>query len=137
MQKILLVTGSLIFLALGTLHLLYTFFSTKFLPRDPTVEVAMKGTSPRLTKETTMWRAWIGFNASHSTGAMLFGIVILILTTAYFQVLQESVAIQMVILINSLFYLFLAKRYWFRIPFWGMFVSCLCFLLALTLFYIP
>ena len=31
----------------------------------------MKQTSPVLTKDTTVWDAWVGFNASHSIGAML------------------------------------------------------------------
>ena len=28
----------------------------------------------RHTKETTMWRCWVGFNASHSMGLILFGL---------------------------------------------------------------
>jgi hypothetical protein len=33
----------------------------------------MSEVSPVITKERTMWRAWIGFDASHSMGAILFG----------------------------------------------------------------
>ncbi len=33
----------------------------------------MKAVSPLLTREITMWNAWVSFNASHSLGAMLFG----------------------------------------------------------------
>jgi len=72
MEKVLFVTGALIFGVLGTIHLIYTFFSNKFDTIDPSVKEAMKNTSPILTKETTIWKAWVGFNASHSLGAMLF-----------------------------------------------------------------
>jgi hypothetical protein len=35
----------------------------------------MKTSFPILTKKTTMWKAWTGFNASHSSGAMFIGII--------------------------------------------------------------
>ncbi|WP_455710250.1 LIC_13387 family protein [Pseudoalteromonas maricaloris] len=47
---------------------MYTFSTEKFNPYDISAAEAMKRTSPQLTKETTIWRAWIGFNASHSLG---------------------------------------------------------------------
>ena len=31
--------------------------------------------SPVITKETTVWRCWVGFNASHSMGLMLYGLI--------------------------------------------------------------
>jgi len=68
MEKILIIIGASIFGILGTMHLLYTFFTNKFTARNQHVVEAMQSTSPVLTKETTMWKAWIGFNASHSLG---------------------------------------------------------------------
>src|SRR5258705_6980249 len=67
-------SAGIIFL-LGVIHLLYTFYGNKFAPRDPALQVAMREVSPVITRETTMWRTWIGFNASHSMGAILFGLV--------------------------------------------------------------
>lgn len=61
MAQILLIVGAAIFGVLGTIHLLYTFFSNKFDARDTSVSEAMKQTSPVLTGETSMWDAWIGF----------------------------------------------------------------------------
>jgi hypothetical protein len=52
---------------------------------------AMKATSPVLTKETTLWNAWIGFNASHSLGAMLVAAFYIPLTVNYFDIIQQSV----------------------------------------------
>ena len=47
----------------------------KLTPRDPELQSSMSQIAPVITKETTMWRAWVGFNASHSVGAILFGLV--------------------------------------------------------------
>ena len=91
--KILWLAGSSIFLILGTLHLYYTFFTHKFNARNKSVTDGMKNTSPVLTKETTMWNAWIGFNASHSAGAIFFGIINLVLAAQYFPILQNSATI--------------------------------------------
>ena len=36
--------------------------------RDPTVREAMERANPVITRQTTVWRATKGFNASHSLG---------------------------------------------------------------------
>ena len=71
MEQTLIIVGALVFGVLGAIHLVYTFFTSKFDAFDASVTEAMKTTSPVLTKETSLWNAWIGFNASHSLGAML------------------------------------------------------------------
>ncbi len=132
-QQILIVAGSTIFLVLGSLHLYYTFYSEKLDPRNPIAISEMKKTSPRLTKETTVWRAWIGFNASHSSGAIYLGIVNIVIALFFF---GNPGMISMLGLINSFtaaFYLFLAKKYWFGIPFRGILIATVCFLGAFTL----
>ncbi|MFT5450898.1 MAG: hypothetical protein ACI9N9_000378 [Enterobacterales bacterium] len=70
-EQFLIIIGSSIFGVLGTIHLIYTFFTNKFNAYDSSVTVAMKNTNPIMTKETTIWNAWVGFNASHSLGAMI------------------------------------------------------------------
>ena len=64
-----------IVLLLGSAHLLYTFHGSKLHPRDPALIAQMQSTTLVLTRETTVWRAWIGFNASHSLAAIMFGLV--------------------------------------------------------------
>jgi hypothetical protein len=46
-------------------------FFPSLAPRDPTLQVSMSQSSPIMTKETTMWRCWVGFHASHSIGLNL------------------------------------------------------------------
>jgi len=130
LAKILWFTGSAIFLALGTLHLYYTFFSDKFAARNKAVVTEMKNTSPVLTNETTMWNAWIGFNASHSAGAIFIGLINIILVVQYFLVLQNSLVIQLLNIATLIFYCWLGRKYWFRIPFTGILITTGCFVAA-------
>ena len=71
----LMTVSALVLLTLGVLHLVYTFSGPKLMPRDPALQARMNEVPLVITRRTTMWRAWIGFNASHSMGAILFGLV--------------------------------------------------------------
>lgn len=127
------ISGSLIFLLLGIAHLRLTFTGTKLFPKDNSTMEAMKQTQLRITKETTIWKAWTGFNASHSAGAIFFGAVNIMLASQYFWILQESVLIPFLTSAFVLFFLFLARAYWFRIPLIGVLLATLCFAVAMVL----
>ncbi len=129
-QAALVALGAGIFGVLGTLHLAYTFFTHRFDPRDAAVMDPMKATSPRLTRETTMWKAWVGFNASHSLGAMVFAAFYLILAIAHPELLRESKAFVVLALAAGLAYLAVGFKYWFRIPVTGILVATACFAIA-------
>jgi hypothetical protein len=58
-------------------------------PRDPALQISMSQISPVITKETTMWRCWVGFNVSHSLGLILFGLVFGFLAVAHSQLLFQ------------------------------------------------
>jgi hypothetical protein len=131
--KVLILVGASIFGLLGAVHLAYTFFTDKFLPRDRTVIEAMKGTSPVLTRQTTMWDAWIGFNASHSLGAILLAALYLLLAAMHMDILVSSKAFLLLGVAAGLAYLYLAHTYWFRIPFVGIAIATSCFAIAALL----
>src|ERR1700733_4332887 len=63
--RVLMVLSASVVLLLGVVHLVYTFWGPNLTPRDPALQVSMRQISPVITKETTMWRCWVGFNASH------------------------------------------------------------------------
>jgi len=128
-EKYLWIAGSLPFIILGTMHLLYTFFTNKFSSRNKTLEEEMKTNFPVLTKKTTMWKAWIGFNASHSSGVIYIGVINFILAVQYFSIVQTPVFL-LLNLITVLFYLWLGKKYWFNVPFTGVLISSICFITA-------
>ena len=135
MEKILIIIGASIFGILGTMHLLYTFFTNKFTARNQHVVEAMQSTSPVLTKETTMWKAWIGFNASHSLGAIAFSGVYLLLSIEQMEMFLETKGLLVLAVLVGVSYVVLAKQYWFRIPFVGLLIATLCFLGAAILVY--
>ena len=127
-----LIAGSAaIILLLGLLHLLYTFSGPKLLPRDRELQVRMQEASPVLTRQTTMWKAWVGFNASHSFGAILFGAVYGYLSLVHSAFLFRSTFLVLLGLVLLLGYVFLGKRYWFSIPFRGILAAISLYVLAL------
>lgn len=129
----LVVTSAGILLTLGSLHLLYTFYGDKLLPRDATLITHMQQTHMVITQETTVWKAWIGFNASHSMSAMLFGLIFGWLALQQPALLFGSPFLIAVGLATLAGFCVLGRVYWFSVPFAGICVSSACFLAALTL----
>jgi hypothetical protein len=82
LPQILIAFGAALFGLLGTIQIVYTFFTNKFEARDGATSAAMKATSPLLTKRTSLWNAWIGFNASHGV-LLLFAAPYLLLSVRY------------------------------------------------------
>ncbi len=128
--KILWIAGSSVYIILAGLHLFYTFFTDKFLAKDKATVEAMKQTHPRLTNRTTMWKAWIGFNGSHSSGGIFLGAVNLLLAWFYFPFLSGATPLIILTVITSLFYLFLAIKYWFKVPLTGIAIATACYTVA-------
>jgi len=128
---VLMVTSAAILLALGTVHLIYTFVGPKLTPRDPTLQTRMSEVSPVITKETTIWRCWIGFNASHSMAAMLFGLMYGYLAIVHSSLLFSSpyLLVLGLLMISGLFVL--GKLYWFSAPFRGICFSLACYVASI------
>lgn len=104
----------------GSIHLLYTFNGSKLHPRDKNVMLAMEHTCPVITQETTVWRATVGFNATHSLGLMLFGTIYGYLALAHPLVFWQSTFLLTLGLVVLIAYLVLAKLYFFSVPFRGI-----------------
>ena len=115
---------------LGVLHLVYTFHGPKLLPRDPKLIEHMRTVPMVITHETTVWKAWIGFNASHSLCAILFALVYGYLALRQPALLFGSGYLLAVGfgLLSAL--LWLGWRYWFSVPMAGLALAWSCFTLA-------
>jgi len=118
-----ILTSAAIVLSMGTGHLWLTFFSRAFSPRDSALEDRMKSVSLLLSKRIVMWKAWIGFNASHSMGPILFGLFYGYLSLTHPELLFSSPFLIWLGAAALAFYLFLAARYWFHLPLIGIAVS--------------
>jgi uncharacterized membrane protein len=132
LAKIFMIASATIILVLGTVHLIYTFWGTKLTPRDPGLQMSMKKISPVITKETTMWRTWIGFNASHSMGAILFGLIYGFLALRHETLLFGSPFLLIVGLTMLSGFFILGKLYWFSVPFRGISLSLICYIISIA-----
>ena len=119
-MMVLIAASATIVFVLGLVHLVYTFHGSKLRPRDRELPAQMERSALVLTRETTVWRAWIGFNASHSLGAMLFGAVY-----GHLALVQPAALTGSPFLLSLggallLAYAWLGRRYWFSVPFRGI-----------------
>lgn len=121
-----------IILLLGLIHLTITFSGTKLNPRSAALLTSMQDISPLISKETTMWKAWVGFNASHSMGAILFGLVYGYLALAQGALLFQYPYLLVVGLAMLLGLTALGKVYWFSIPFIGIGIALACYCAGLV-----
>ena len=128
-----MVLSASIILSLGVVHLVYTFWGPKLTPRDPALQISMSQISPVITKETTMWRAWVGFNASHSMGLILFGLVFGFLALAHGDLLFQSPFLLVIGLAMLGGYLALSKVYFFSVPLAGVSISLACYVASIAL----
>jgi hypothetical protein len=131
--KILVAASAAIILLLGFLHLAYTFFTRKFNPRDDALQTDMQQVSPRITSQTTMWKAWIGFNASHSLGLILFGAIYGYLSLFAWTLLVHSAFFVGLGIAFFVSYLLLARFYWFRTPLIGIVLAGSLYLLGIVI----
>lgn len=131
--KLLVLLSAGIAFLLGGIHLYYTFTGTSLLPRDAALHSAMSQAHLGITKETTVWRAWVGFNASHSMALILFGMVYGYLALYQPRLLFGSAYLLVVGLAMLAGLAVLAKLYWFSIPLAGMLVALAAYLAGIAM----
>jgi len=131
LTKYLYIAGCIPFLVLGLLHTAYTIADTynprKLIPYKSGVMGLMKESTLALTKETDMWRAWVGFNISHGVGILFFSATFLYFATFHVAFLKSSLFLLLAAPAISLTYLILSIKYWFRIPTAGSAIGLLFF----------
>jgi hypothetical protein len=130
--SLLIVASAAVVFVLGGLHLLYTFRGSKLDPREAGTRQAMERSTLRITRETTVWRAWVGFNATHSIGLLLFGLIYAYLALAAPALLFGSWFLQGLGLVLLASYVALARRYFFSVPFRGIVLATLLYVAGLA-----
>ena len=131
-RVLMFVSASIIF-TLGAIHLAYTFWGPKLMPRDPALQISMSQISPVITKETTMWRCWVGFNATHSMALILFGLVFGFLALAHSQLLFHSAFLLVLGLAMLGALVVICRIYLFSVPFASISVSLACYIASIAL----
>ena len=129
--------GSIPLILLGALHLVFTLRDHKkpqhLVPRSPEMIQDMQAEPLLLTQETTMWRAWIGFNISHSMAVLMVGLGYMYLSARYFSFLREDILILWAAPALAWVFVILSKCFWFSKPLIGSLVSASFFTLGAML----
>jgi hypothetical protein len=131
LPSLLLAASALIILTLGAAHLWLTYRGKAFEPRDAALKARLMEVSPVISGQTTMWRASLGFHASHSAGAMLFGLIYGYLALAQAAVLFASPFLMLLGLVYLAGMAVLGYRYWFSTPFRGVVMALSLYAAAL------
>ena len=113
--------GGAIFCVLGTMHAVYMLMDLRrprrLVPGDLALLTTMSGSRVRLAGDATdMWRAWVGFNLSHSLGALLFGAMVI----AWPVVAARHHALAWLPAAVAAVYLAIGLRFWFSVPNFGI-----------------
>lgn len=127
MPRVLVILSAAIMLLLGSAHLRLTFFGNKLTPVDANLQLQMQRIAPVISPDTSMWKAWVGFNVSHSLGALLFGLIY-----GYLAALHPTWLFESWFLLGlgaSLLgaYAWLGVVYWFREPLIGISAATVCY----------
>ena len=136
--RLLLDFGGGLYVLLGLVHALYTYLDIgrprRLVPQDPAVSRAMAASYLRLAGTgTTMWRAWVGFNFSHSLGVLLFG-AICVGTSFVLATTVLPAWVLLILVVISLIYVVLGFLFWFRIPVAGIALAGISLLAAWILY---
>ena len=130
-SSVLIAASAAVILFLGLMHLLYTFRGPLLQPRDPDLTARMMMVSPVISRETTMWKTWLGFNATHSFGLILFGAIYGYLAICHSAFLFHSrflLALGFTLLLG---YAVIAKLYFFSAPFRGVVLATALYLIGI------
>lgn len=126
--SLLIAAGAGVPLVLGTAHLVATFVGRRLHPREPELMAAMKQSTVVISREMSMWSAWVSFNATHSYGAMLFGLVYAYLALSKPEVLFGSWFLLLLGIVALLGYVGVGWRYWFSTPRRGVTLAAVLYL---------
>jgi hypothetical protein len=92
----------------------------------------MMTVSPVITQETTIWRVWVGVNATHSFALILFGAVYGYLAIRHSEFLFRSwflLALGFALLLSCAL---VARLYFFSAPFRGLVLAAVLYLLGIV-----
>lgn len=140
MAQLLIIAGASVFLVLGALHGALTLRDLQhpraFTPPDPALRLAMQQSSIRLHPAINLWRAWMGFNLTHSMSLVLFGGAFLHVGLFEPDAFASSLLFQTVAVVVSAIYLVVSLNFFFSRPVIGSTVGLVCFVVAAGLGYV-
>ncbi|MBA3784512.1 MAG: hypothetical protein H0X15_03080 [Acidobacteria bacterium] len=139
MVQLLLIVGSSIFVLLGVVHGVLTLQDIgnprNFTPRDAGLRTAMQQSTIALHPKINLWRAWLGFNFSHSLGLFMFGGAFLYVGIFHSLLFSQTPLLQGCSISVPAAYVVISLKFWFSKTSIGSGISMGCFILAAALSY--
>ena len=117
---------------LGLGHLVTLSAGPKLRPDDD-LAARLEASVVPLSDATNMMRLWVGFNASHALGALVFSLSSGYLALAHDDTFFETPYLSVVGAAYLLAMLAASIRYWFNIPSIGLGIATLAFLTGAVL----
>ena len=118
------------------MHIIYTLIDTRmpkrFSPYKDEVRLSMLSSTLMVTRQTNMWRAWVGLNISHGLGSLFFGLTYFTLAEVDMELLLRLPALLYLAPCMALSYLILSIKYWFNVPVIGSSIGLACFIAGLV-----
>ena len=90
----------------------------------------MRSAQLAFNPRANIWRAWLGFNLSHSLGLLVFGGLVLALGWRHSEVFAASPLVQVFTLLVAASYVVLSVRFWFWGPAVASGVAFICLLVS-------
>jgi hypothetical protein len=122
--------GSAIIGLMGLSHLRATLWTNKLFPRDEKLISEMKDVSLKISEKLMLWKSWIGFNATHSSGTAFIGIANFYLALNRFTFLRSSQFLLLLTILTVGFYVWVAWKYWLSVVMVMLCVAWACFILS-------
>jgi hypothetical protein len=117
---------------LGAGHLVLLYASPKLSPDDDLAKRLAVSVVP-LSDATNVLRLWVGFNVSHSLGALVFALTFGYLALAHDELLFDSPYLLVIGAAYLLTMLLTSVRYWFNVPSIGLALATLLYLVGAVL----
>lgn len=137
MAQILLTVAGTVILIMGIGHFVLTLRDVwspmAFTPTEDSVRLAMQRAQLRFNRRINLWESWLGFNLSHSMGAIMFGGALLYAALAHLDDFLQSHFLQAAAVLIPGVYLAVAIRFWFWGPALGISIVLACILGAVLL----
>jgi hypothetical protein len=131
------IMGAAIFLISGVFHGVMTLQDLinprTFTPPDQSLRQAMQESSIEIDPQTNLWKAWLGFNLSHSLGLVMFGGTFVVIGIFWFPIFSDSYWLQTCALCIAVAYLILSLKFWFSKPVIGSGFALTCLVISVGL----
>jgi hypothetical protein len=132
--QFLVISGAFIFLLLGIFHGVWTLQDLRdprtFTPPDDALRLAMQNSVIAIHPQTNLWKAWLGFNLSHSLGLVVFGGTFVAVGLFHFSAFAQILWLQGCAILISTAYWIMSIKFWFSKPVLASGLGLACFVIA-------